>query len=107
MGSSWNILKISTVKPDNTEKIIAGGYTKLYNGTLLRTVVYTSTDPQHIINMISQAKRYGLELKFRGADAYNNIYLYDNSFYHVSIYLRRDQSSGLVEIKQKEYLGLE
>jgi hypothetical protein len=57
--------------------------------------------------MISQAKRYGLDLKFRGADPFNTIYLFDNSFYHVSIYLKRDQTSGLVEIKQKELLGLE
>jgi hypothetical protein len=90
-----------------TEKIIVGDYTRLYNGTVLHTVNYTSTDPQNIINMISQAKRFGLELKFRGADESNNIYLFDSSFYHVSIYLRRDQTSGLVEIKQKEYLGLD
>lgn len=90
-----------------TEKIMVGSYTKLYDGTVLRTVNYTSTDPQHIINMISEAKRYGLGLKFHGADASNNIYLFDNNFYRVSIYLRRDQSSGLVEIKQKEFLGLE
>ncbi|HEY8930471.1 MAG TPA: hypothetical protein VIM55_14820 [Mucilaginibacter sp.] len=91
----------------NTEKIVVGNYTKLYNGTVLRTVSYTSNDPQHIINMIAQAKRYGLDMKFHGADEANNIYLFDNSFYTVSIYLRRDQTSGLVEIKQKEYLGLD
>jgi hypothetical protein len=89
------------------EKIIAGRYTKLYDGTILRTITYTSTDAQHIINMISQAKRYGLEMRFHGADAINNIYLLGNNFYDVSIYLRRDQTSGLVEIKQREYLGLE
>ena len=94
-------------KRPNTEKIIVGSYTKLYDGTILRTVNYTSTDPQNIINMIAQAKRNGLELKFRGVDASDNIYLFDNNFYHVSIYLKRDQSSGLVEIKQKEFLGLE
>jgi len=92
----------------NTEKIVVGNFTKLYNGTVLRTVNYTSTDPQHIINMLAQAKRYnGLEMKFQGADEANNIYLFDSSFYQVSIYLRRDQTSGLVEIKQREYLGLE
>ncbi len=105
-GEAMEYFKNISNKP-NTEKIIVGSYTKLYDGTLLRTVDYTSTDPQYIINMISQAKRNGLELKFRGADASNNIYLFDNSFYHVSIYLRRDQTSGLVEIKQKEYLELE
>ena len=94
-------------KKANSEKIIIGGYTKLENGTVLRTVNYTSTDAQNIINMIAQAKRYGLTMKFRGADASNNIYLFDNAFYRVSIYLRRDEKSGLVEIKQKEFLGLE
>jgi hypothetical protein len=94
-------------KKANSEKIIIGAYTKLDDGTLLRTVNYTSTDVQNIINMIAQAKRYGLELKFHGADASNNIYLFDNDFYRVSIYLRRDEKSGLVEIKQKEFLGLE
>ena len=89
------------------EKITIGYFTKLFNGTVLRTVSYTSKNPQYILNLVSQAKLYGLELRFRGADDYNNIYLYDNNFYHVSIYLRRDQSSGLVEIKQMEYLGLE
>ncbi|MDB5008025.1 MAG: hypothetical protein JWP45_2418 [Mucilaginibacter sp.] len=91
----------------NSEKINVGGYTKLLDGAILRTVNYTSNDPLYILNMISQVKRYGLELKFRGEDATNNIYLYDNNFYHVSIYLRRDQTSGLVEIKQKEYLGID
>jgi hypothetical protein len=94
-------------KRPHSEKINVGKFTKLFDGTVLRTVNYTSTNPQNILNMISQVKRYGLELKFRGEDAVNNIYLYDNNFYDVSIYLSRDQTSGLVEIKQKEYLGLE
>ena len=105
-GQQLEYFKNISGKP-NTEKIIVGRYTRLYDGTVLRTVSYTSADPRHIINMISQAKRNGLELKFRGVDEANNIYLFDNSFYQVSIYLRRDQTSGLVEIKQKEYLGLE
>ena len=97
----------SVGKKANSEKIVIGGYTKLYDGTILRTVNYTSTDGQNIINMIAQVKRYGLQMKFQGADVSNNIYLFDNAFYRVSIYLRRDQKSGLVEIKQKEFLGLE
>lgn len=105
-GQEMEYFKSIGAKP-NTEQINVGQYTKLYDGTVLRTVNYTSTDPQNIMNMISQAKRYGLDLKFRGLDDANNIYLYDNNFYQVSIYLRRDQTSGLVEIKQKEYLGLE
>ncbi len=105
-GQELEYFKNRGPKP-NTETINVGSFTKLFDGTILRTVNYTSTDAQNVINMVSQAKRYGLELKFRGADATNNIYLFDSNFYHVSIYLRRDQASGLVEIKQKEYLGLE
>jgi hypothetical protein len=105
-GRQLEYFKNITGKP-NTEKIVVGDYTKLYDGTILHTVNYTSTDPQHILSMINQAKRFGLDMKFQGADEANNIYLFDSSFYHVSIYLRRDQTSGLVEIKQKEYLGLE
>ncbi len=105
-GLDLEFFKNINAKP-NTEKLITGNSTKLADGTILHMVQYTSTNSQFIISMISQAKRYGLELKFRGVDATNNIYLYDNDFYHVSIFLKRDQSSGLVEVKQKEYLGLE
>jgi hypothetical protein len=105
-GQEIETFKNIGTKP-NSEKIITGHFTKLYDGTMLRTVTYTSTNPQDILNMIGQAKRYGLELKFRGADDANNIYLFDNNYFHVSIYLRRDQTQGLVEIKQKEYLELE
>jgi hypothetical protein len=105
-GQEIEAFKNIGTKP-NTERIVVGKFTKLYDGTVLRTVNYTSTIPQNIINMIGQARRYGLDLKFRGADDSNNIYLFDNDFYHVSIYLRRDQTSGLIEIKQKEFLGMQ
>lgn len=91
----------------NVEEINVGAFNKLNNGTVLRTVKYTSTNPQDVINMIGQIKRFGLDLKFRGVDPSNNIYLYDSDFYHVSVFLRRDQTSGMIEIKQKEYLGLD
>jgi hypothetical protein len=90
-----------------SEKIASGSFVKLYNGTVLRTLEYTSTEIQNVINMVGQAKRYGLELLFRGVDETDNIYLYSNSFYMVNIRIHRDQTMGIVEIKQKEYLGLE
>lgn len=93
-GHEIEYFKSITGKPA-TEKIVVGNFTKLSDGAVLHTVNYTSTDPQHILNMIAQAKRFGLEMKFHGADEANNIYLLDNSFYRVSIYLRRDQTSGL------------
>jgi hypothetical protein len=105
-GYDMEYFKNAGTKP-NTERIEVGAYTKLYNGTILHTLHYTSTEVQNLLSMISQAKRYGLELQFRGADDVNNIYLFSNNFYMVSIYIRRDQTSGLVEIKQQEYLDID
>ena len=95
------------VSKNQLEQIIIGNSTTTANGTILRSVVYTSTDPKNIIYMLSQAKTYGLTLGFRGADADNSIYLFDNDFFHVIIHLRRDEKSGSVEIKQKELIGFE
>ncbi len=105
-GYPMEYFKKSDEKP-NLERITVGRYTKIYNGTILRTLDYTSTDVQNVLNMVSQAKYYGMELIFQGADDLNNIYLFSNSFYQVNIYVRRDQTSGEVEIKQKEYLNVE
>jgi hypothetical protein len=105
-GQEMEYFENTGPKP-NTERIITGAYTKLYNGVILHTLDYTSTDVQNIINLISQAKRYGLEMQFRGEDDADNIYLFSNSFFFVSFYVRRDQTSGLVEIKQKEYLNID
>jgi hypothetical protein len=93
-------------KPD-LERIAVGQYVKVYNGVILRTLDYSSTDVQVILNMVSQAKRYGMDQQFVGADATYNIYLFSNSFFSVNIYVRRDQTAGLVEIKQKDYLQLD
>ena len=91
----------------DTEKINTGSFTKLDDGTILRTVNYSSTEISNVVAMVGQAKNYGLDLQFQGTNETYNIYLYDNNFYMVNIYLRRDQTAGTVEIKQKEYFGLE
>ena len=93
-------------RPD-FERIAVGRYIKLYNGVILRTLDYTSTDTQIILNMVSQAKDFGMDLQFRGADELYNIYMFTNSSFSVNIYIRRDQTSGLVEIKQKEYVQID
>jgi len=105
-GYPMEYFKRANAKPDQ-ERIITGRYTKLYDGVILRTLDYTSTDVQNILNMVSQAKYAGMELLFQGSDDANNIYLYSNNFFQVSIYVRHDQTSGLVEIKQKEYLNID
>jgi hypothetical protein len=105
-GYPMEYFKKIGAKPD-FERIAVGMYTKLYNGTILRTLDYTSTDVQIVLNLVSQAKRYGMDQTFVGADATYNIYLFNNSFFAVNIYIRRDQTGGLIEIKQKEYVQVD
>ena len=105
-GYQMEYFKRANAKPDQ-ERIIRGKYTKLYNGVILRTLDYTSTDIQNILNMVSQAKYAGMNVLFEGSDNVNNIYLFSNNFYQVSIYVRHDQTSGVVEIQQKEYLNID
>src|ERR1700740_3126830 len=64
--------KKDPAKPDE-ERIAAGRYTRLYNGTILRTLVYTTTNVQNALNMVSQAKYFeGMVMIFQGADETNN-----------------------------------
>ena len=53
-------------KNANSEKIIVGKFVKMADGTILRTIDYSSTNARNILSMISQAKGYGLGLRFRG-----------------------------------------
>ena len=105
-GYSMEYFKRANAKPDQ-ERIISGKYTQLANGTVLRTLDYTSTEVQNILNMVSAAKYAGMDMIFEGADDVNNIYLFSSNLYQVSIYVRHDQTSGLVEIKQKEILNID
>ncbi|MBK0377743.1 hypothetical protein [Mucilaginibacter segetis] len=95
-----------TVDPKQKEQtVVIGESNKLSNGTVLRTVVYTTRDPQHVVNMISDAKRNNLKMSFQGQDADNNIYMFENDFYHVAMYISTTENKGSVEIKQKEFVG--
>lgn len=89
------------------EVVIIGVGTKLSSGTTLRTVTYTSLTTKHIFNLITQAKSLGLSMKFQGADSINNIYLFDNDFFHITMLINRNNAIGSVEVKQKEYLGFD
>jgi len=95
-----------SVSPAIKEQTVTiGENTKLTNGSVLRSVFYTTRDPQHVVNMISQAKRGKLIMKFQGADANNNIYIFDNEFYRVNMYISTSESKASVEVKQKEFAG--
>jgi hypothetical protein len=93
-----------SINPNQKEQTVVIGVSKaLSNGTVLRTITYTTRDPQHIVNMIAQARRR-LTMQFQGADAYNNIYVFDNDFYRVSMYISTTENTGSVKIEQKEFV---
>jgi hypothetical protein len=95
-----------TLNPNISEQTITIGVSKtLSNGTTLRTIAYTTRNPQHILNLIAQAKSGRLVMKFQGSDADNNIYVFDNDFYHVKMYISTTENKGSVVIDQKEFVG--
>jgi hypothetical protein len=86
------------------QSITIGENAKLSNGTILRTVTYDTTDPQHIVNLIAQARRSKLIMKFQGQDAYNNIYRFDNEFYFITMLISTTENKGQVVVTQKEFV---
>ncbi len=106
-GYPMEYFKKANEKPDQ-ERIITGRYTKLYDGVLTQSLgLHLRTDVQNILNMVSQAKYAGMDLVFQGSDDVNNIYLFSSNYFQVSIYVRHDQTAGMVEIKQKEILNID
>ena len=87
------------------QSITIGENTKLSNGTILRTVTYDTRDPQHIVNLIAQARRAKMIMKFQGQDAYNNIYKFDNEFYLITMTISTTENKGAVVVTQKEFVG--
>ncbi|WP_374949412.1 hypothetical protein [Mucilaginibacter sp.] len=87
------------------QNITIGVNNILGNGTVLRTITYTTLDPQHIINMIAQAKRAHMTMKFQGVNHDNNIFVFDNEFYRVDMYISTTDDKGMVKINQKEFIG--
>jgi hypothetical protein len=87
------------------QSIIIGENTILSNGTILRTVTYDTRDPQHIVNLIAQARQAKLIMKFQGQDASNNIYKFDNEFYLITMLISTTENKGSVVVTQKEFAG--
>ena len=95
-----------SVDPKEKEQTVTIGVNNvLNNGIVLHTITYTTLDTKHIVNMISQAKRAKLIMKFQGVDRDNNVYLFDNDFYSVAMYISTTENRGLVKINQKEFIG--
>ena len=99
-----NVLKHyqTTSSANKQETVITGSGYKTASGSILYTVSYVTSDPQNIINMVTQTKAVNLKLSFQGADKSNNIYIYDNFLYHVVIKLNFSQTNGVVDITQKQ-----
>ncbi|OOQ60198.1 hypothetical protein [Mucilaginibacter pedocola] len=94
-----------TISPSVAEQTVTIGESKtLGNGAVLRSVTYTTRSPKHMLNLIAQTRGSHLILKFQGADADNNIYVFDNDFYHVKMYISTTENKGSVVIEQKEYV---
>lgn len=87
------------------QTIVIGQNEVQANGTVLRTVTYTTQDPQDIVNLIAQSKRSGMVLKFQGQDQDNNIYKFDNEFYDIVMLISTNNNKGSVQVTQKEFIG--
>lgn len=100
------IERFRSIVPNVKEQTVTiGDNIPLPDGKFLRRVSYTTQDPQHIVNLIAQAKRSRMVMKFQGTDASNNIYVFDNDFYHITMLISTTERKGSVEIKQKEFTG--
>jgi hypothetical protein len=84
------------------ETVIVGTGFKTASGAVLYAVSYETNDPQDIINLINQTKHAGLLLTFQGADDHNNIYIYDSFLYHVIFRLSFNQTTGIIDLTQKQ-----
>ncbi len=87
----------------NLETITIGMGTKSADGQMLHKISYYTNQKQYIFNLLAQTHSNGMNLLFRGNDVVKNIYLYSSYLYAVNIYLRLDESSGAIEIKQKDF----
>jgi hypothetical protein len=87
------------------QNITIGVNTVSQNGTVLHTITYTTLESQYVINMIAQAKRSKFTMKFQGVDHDNNIFVFDNEFYRVEMYISTTDNKGMVKVNQKEFIG--
>jgi hypothetical protein len=95
-----------SINPNVSEQTITIGVnTALSSGVILRSVTYTTRNPQHVLNLIAQAKSGRLTMKFQGSDVDNNIYVFDNDFYHVKMYISTSENKGSVVIEQKNFIS--
>jgi len=84
------------------ETVLTGAGFKMANGTVLYTASYVTANAQNILKLVEQTQTANLKKSFQGADAANNIFIYDNFLYHIVIKLNFDQTQGSVDVTQKQ-----
>ena len=84
------------------ETVLTGAGYKTANGTVLYTASYVTANAQNILKLVEQTKTANLKESFQGADAANNIFIYDNFLYHIVIKLNFSQTIGSVDVTQKQ-----
>jgi hypothetical protein len=100
------IERFHSIVPNSKEQTVTiGDNIPLPDGKFLRKVSYTTRDSLHILNLIAQAKKARMVMKLQASDANNNIYVFDNEFYHVTMLISTTENKGSVEVKQKEFTG--
>lgn len=89
---------------NKVETLIVGKGYKLGIGGVLYTITYASANAQDVINLMGQAKSINVKQTFHGADAYDNIYIFDSFLYRMVVRMRFDGSRSTVDISQKQVL---
>lgn len=93
---------ISTVLNNKMEKIIVGKGHKLATGAVLHTVSYYSADRKNVVNLMNQYKSIGVKPTFRGADASDNIYIFDSYLYRMTVRISLDKTRSILDVSQKQ-----
>nr|WP_294794776.1 hypothetical protein [uncultured Mucilaginibacter sp.] len=92
----------TTAARNKVETVVVGKSFKAANGGVLHTVSYISANSQDVINLMGQIRTIGVIQSFNGADQFDNIYIFDSSYYHMVVRISFDGSRSSIDISQKQ-----
>ena len=95
---------VGTTPASTCESVMMGDGIKTSTSLVLHVVTYTCTNTKYLLQLIGQARSAELKENFQGADEFNNIYIFDNFLYTVHVFIRRDNSAGIIKVEQKYYV---
>jgi len=84
------------------ETLVTGAYHTADHDVRLHTFTYQTTYADYVYNLMAQMTKDGYSLTFRGNDASKHIYIYDNQFTHVTIFIPFYHGTSSVEIREKD-----